>query len=638
MNSKIPRLFLLDGMALAYRAYFSFISRPLTNSKGENTSAIYGFVNTLIKIIEEEKPEYIAVVFDTKEPTFRHKEYKPYKATREKMPDDMASQLDKLKEVVQAFNVPSLELPGYEADDIMGTLAKQAEAKGILTYLVTSDKDFMQLISPLVKMFKPGKGGDEWEIVDETGVLQKFGVTPDKVIEVLGLIGDSSDNVPGVPGIGEKTAIPLIHEYGTIENMLENVEKISAKGVREKLKSNKELALLSKRLVTIETKTPIQATIEELITKPHDQKKLIKLLSELEFNSLLRKLSHLSVQAQEDISFDVAQLEQSTIETDEHVHHLIKTEKELDRLVTVLSKSKLFVFDTETTSTDALQAELLGMSFAMKAREAYYIPIQLKVNSEKLQVDNIGFGLFEHVDNQSEIRNPKSEITTGLKADLVLKKLSPLFKNPKIKKVGQNIKYDAIVLASHGVKVEGIEFDTMVANYVLRPDGQHNMDDMATEHLRYKTISFDDLVGTGKDRKELWEVETGRVATYSAEDADITFRLYESLQKKLEQQKLLELCEQVEFPLVPVLTEMELAGVTLDTKFLSDLSKELERMLDNLTRDIYQDAGEKFNINSTQQLGKILFEKLKLPTVRKTKTGYSTDVAVLETLRHQHPI
>ncbi|MBI3194528.1 MAG: DNA polymerase I, partial [Ignavibacteriae bacterium] len=486
-------------------------------------------------------------------------------------------------------------------------------------------------------IFKPGKSGDEWEIVDETGVMQKFGVMPDKVIEVLGLIGDTSDNVPGVPGIGEKTAIPLIREYGTIENLLESVEKIPAKGVREKLKNNRELALLSKRLVTIETKVPIEASVKDLKTRQHDNQKLIKLLTELEFKSLLRKLSNLTVQVQEDVSFDIAELEQASIETDEHVHHIIKTEKELAQLVNILSKSKLFVFDTETTSTDALKAELLGMSFSVKAREAYYIPIQFKSQNSKGKNDVV-FGLFEQVEKQSAISNQQSAISKGLPLDVVFKKLSPIFENPKIKKVGQNIKYDALVLASHGVKVEGVEFDTMVANYVLRPDGQHNMDDMATEHLRYKTISYDDLVGKGKERKELWEVETEKVATYSAEDADITFRLYESLKQKLETQKLLQLCDEVEFPLVPVLTDMELAGVMLDTKFLSDLSKELERMLDNLTRDIYHDAGEKFNINSTQQLGKILFEKLKLPTVRKTKTGYSTDVAVLETLRHQHSI
>ena len=638
MKSSPPRLFLLDGMALAYRAYFSFIRQPLLNSKGENTSAIYGFVNALIKILEEEKPEYVAVVFDTKEPTFRHKEYKPYKATREKMPEDMASQLDKLKEVVRAFNVISLELPGYEADDIMGTLAKKAEAAGILTYLVTADKDFMQLISPSVKIFKPGKGGDEWEIVDETGVMQKFGVEPEKVIDVLGLTGDASDNVPGVMGIGEKTAIPLIRQYGSIEKIYEKLDSVTPKGAQEKLRKNRDNAFLSKRLVTIDINTPISATLDDLKTRLHDHQKLIQLLSELEFKSLLRKLSNLSVQVHEDISFDVIQLEQSSIATDDHVHHLVTTEKELNALVKILSNSSLIVFDTETTSTDALQAEILGLSFAVKEREAWYVPVQLKIQKSKDKND-VGFGLFgSDNDTQPEISIEQLEITDGLPLDVVLKKMSPIFTHPEIKKVGQNIKYDALVLATHGIKVNGIVFDTMVANYVLRPDSQHNMDDMAKEHLHYKTITFDELVGTGKEKKNLWEVETQKVATYSAEDADITFRLYDSLIEKVKHQNLYSLCEKIEMPLIPVLTSMEFAGVTLDTKFLSHLSKELERMLDNLTKDIYFDAGEKFNINSTQQLGKILFEKLHLPTVRKTKTGYSTDVAVLEELKHQHPI
>ncbi|TAK65538.1 MAG: DNA polymerase I [Bacteroidetes bacterium] len=625
-------------MALAYRAYFSFITRPLVNSKGENTSAIYGFVNALLKILQEEKPEYIAVVFDTKEPTFRHKAYEPYKATREKMPEDMVSQLDKLKEVVRAFNVASLELPGYEADDIMGTLAKRAEAKGILTYLVTADKDFMQLISPLVKMFKPGKSGDDWEIVDESGVMKKFGVTPDKVIDILGLIGDTSDNVPGVPGIGEKTALPLVTQFGSIEGIYKQLDTVAQKGVQEKLRKNKELAFLSKRLVTIEIKTPIEVTFDELKTRSHDNQKLIKLLHELEFKSLLKKLSTLSTQVQEEVTFNVAELEQTSIDTDKHVHHLVRNEKELDKLVALLSNSKLFVFDTETTSTDPLRAQLVGMSFCMREREAYYLPVQVKIVKEKVKKEQ-GFGLFgDDVNEPSQTTNNKPQTTQGLPLDLVLEKTAPLFKNPKIRKIGQNIKYDALVLEMHGLHVDGISFDTMVANYVLRPDGIHNMDDMAKEHLRYKTITYDELVGTGKDKKEIWQVDTEKVATYSAEDADITFRLFETLKEKLERQNLLSLCEDVEFPLIPVLADMELAGVSLDTKFLTHFSKELERMLDNLTQGIYQHAGEKFNINSTQQLGKILFEKLKLPPVRKTKTGYSTDVGVLETLRHQHLI
>ncbi|MBI4546644.1 MAG: DNA polymerase I [Ignavibacteriae bacterium] len=654
---KRERLFLLDGMALAYRAYFTFISRPLINSKGVNTSAIYGFVNTLIKILDEEKPEHVAVVFDTKEPTFRHVMYQPYKATRQKMPEDMSEQMDKLKEVVEAFNVPLIELPGYEADDIMGTLAKKAEGEGIETYLVTGDKDFMQLISPQVKMYKPGKMGNEWEIVDEQGVKDKFGVTPDKVPDVLGLIGDKSDNVPGVPGVGEKTAIPLVQEYGSIENILKNIKKITQKGLREKLEKNHDYALLSKKLVTIDTNVPLKVDIYDLQARPQDRKKLYTLFSELEFKSLLRKLTPAPVPETEDISFDVTELELTDISTDEHSYHLIATEEEFKKCVSILKKSSLFVFDTETTGTDPLRAELVGLSFAVKSREAWYVPVsteqgamsreqraesaEQRAVSKELRMDS----LFSNP--KSEIRNPKSSFSNlepqtsnqfGFNLSYILKHLSPIFSDPSIKKLGQNIKYDMLVLAAHGIKTEGVVFDTMVANYVLRPDGQHNLDALAAEHLNYKMISYDELTGVGKDRKDIREIDVKKLAEYSAQDADITCRLYETLKAKLTQANLLKLCEEIEFPLITVLADMELAGVKLDTNFLADLSKELERMLDNVTIDIYNLAGEKFNINSTQQLSKILFDKLKLSIVRKTKTGFSTDVGVLETLRHEHPI
>lgn len=648
------RLFLLDGMALAYRAYFTFISRPLINSKGENTSAIYGFTNTLMKILEEEKPDHIAVVFDTKEPTFRHKMYKPYKATREKIPEDMVSQLPKLKEVVEAFNVPILELPGYEADDIMGTLAKQAEKEGIATYLVTGDKDFMQLISPLVKMFKPGKQGDEWEIVDHKNVKEKFGVSPDKVVDVLGLIGDKSDNVPGVPGIGEKTAIPLVQQFGNIENILKSLEKIPQKGVQSKLKEHADSARLSKELVTIDTKVPIKVDIHQLKAAPKDTKKLIKLFSELEFKSLLRKLSETSVRADEDISFDVEKLELLDISKDKHEYHLITTEKEFETLVKKLEKAERFVFDTETTSTDPLRAELVGLAFALQPREAWYVPIaesgERGVDSRKQIADyserREEGGLFAN--NKSAIpvrtdvrlggRNSQSEITNQpcLPLNYVLKSLSPIFSNPSIKKIGQNIKYDMLVLASHGMKVKGKKFDTMVANYVLRPDGQHNLGALAAEHLNYKMISYDELIG--KEKVDIREIPLEKIADYSAQDADITIRLYETLTEKLEQVQLLKLCEDIEFPLIDVLADMEFTGMKLNTDILADMSKELERMLDNLVQEIHSLAGEEFNVNSPQQLSKILFEKLKLRTVRKTKTGFSTDVGVLETIRHEHPI
>ncbi len=641
MAKKLERLFLLDGMALAYRAYFSFISRPLTNAKGENTSAIFGFTNTLLKILNEDKPDHIAVVFDTKEPTFRHVMYDQYKATREKMPEDMSSQMEKLKEVVQAFNVPLIEKPGFEADDIMGTLARKAEKQNIETYLVTGDKDFMQLVSDHIKIYRPGKQGDEWEVLDERAVKEKFGVTPDHVIDVLGLIGDTSDNVPGVPGIGEKTAIPLIQKYGTIEKLLKAVEKIPQKGVQQKLKDHQDKALLSKKLVTIDINVPLDVDLHHLNAKQPDTEKLTRLFLELNFKSLLKKISAPSTPKDTATEWNVAELELKNISSDEHKYHLVATAKEFESFVVKLKKSKLFVFDTETTSTDALRAELVGLSFAIAPREAWYIPVKFTADKgikEKPEDES----LFSEsaTEHKKEVFNHKPRTTNyvGFPLDQVISHLKPILENSSIKKVGQNIKYDMLVLGAHGVCVEGVCFDTMVANYVLRPDALHNMDDMAAEHLQYKTISFDDLVGTGKDRKEIRDIEPEKISDYSCEDADITFRLYECLKEKLEQQRLTKLCEEIEFPLIDVLAEMEYAGIALDVDYLANLSKELERVLQNLTADIYKFADEKFNINSTQQLSKILFEKLKLSTMRKTKTGFSTDVGVLEALRLEHPI
>ncbi|MBI5020005.1 MAG: DNA polymerase I [Ignavibacteriales bacterium] len=645
------RLFLLDGMALAYRAYFSFISRPLINSKGENTSAIFGFVNTLMKILNDEKPEHIAVVFDTKEPTFRHKMYEPYKATRQKMPEDMSAQLDKLKEVVRAFNVPSLEMPGYEADDIMGTLARKAERQKVNTFLVTGDKDFMQLISSRIKMYKPGKQGDEWEIIDEKGVHEKFGVAPDNVIDMLGLIGDKSDNVPGVPGVGEKTATPLIQKYKTIENLYRNINEISQKGLHDKLKEHKDKAILSKELVTIDCNVPVDVDIHHLEAKPFDREKLIQLFTELEFKALLRKISSAVPPQKDATEIELPKSESTDIRSDEHKYHFVDNEKDFLKLVKILANCEEFVFDTETTSTDPLQAELVGLSFSLKSREAWYVPVKSECDVEseghragRLEVrDKSGEqrDLFtSQTASAANIPNPTSHIydKIGLPLSLVRDSLSPIFADPKIKKIGQNIKYDILVLAAHGIQTHGKMFDTMVASYILRPDGQHNLDSLASEHLNYKMISFDELTGTGKDRKDIRDIQPETVGEYSNEDADFTQRLYEQLGEKIIKQNLKHLAEDIEFPLIPVLAEMEFAGVKLDIKFLADLSKELENTLSNLTAVIYKLSGEKFNINSTQQLGKILFDKLKLRTGRKTKTGYSTDVGTLETIRHEHPL
>ncbi|MBI3363278.1 MAG: DNA polymerase I [Ignavibacteriae bacterium] len=638
-TSKKERLFLLDGMALAYRAYFSFISRPLINSKGENTSAIFGFVNTLMKILNDEKPDHIAVVFDTKQPTFRHLMYQPYKATRQKMPEELSGQLEKLKEVVRAFNVPSVEVPGFEADDIMGTLARRAEKEGIETYLVTGDKDFMQLISPFIKMYRPGKRGDDWEILDETAVREKFGVPPEQVIDVLALIGDKSDNIPGVYGIGEKTAIPLVQEFGSVENILQNIHKVAQKSSAQKLEQYHDDALLSKKLVTIDTNVPVAIDFHRLSAKPCDDAKLLRLFTDLEFRSLIKKFTPTEAAAKESTEFDTAKLEYSDIATDKHTYHLVATEKQFNAFLKVLKKAGIFAFDTETSSVDPLRAELIGLSFAITSGEAWYISIvetsgqntkrtvqkaALSQNSQgrkKQSADLFTDNLSSFDDTKNSIAEPIEQLHhIGLPIDDVLRELSPILTNPAIKKVGQNIKYDMLVLLAHGVRLQGAAFDTMVANYILRPDGQHNLDALAAEHLQYKMISYEDLVGKGKDQKALREIDVGKIADYSAEDADITWRLYTILKQKLTDLGQLELCETIEFPLISVLADVEYAGVSL------------------VTRDIYQLCGEEFNINSTQQLSKILFEKLQLSATRKTKTGYSTDASVLEELRGKHAV
>lgn len=644
------RLFLIDGMALAYRAYFAFIARPLINSKGVNTSAIFGFVNSVWKILEDEKPDHIAVVFDTPEPTFRHEKFKEYKATRQKMPEDMASQIEKLKEIIEAFNVPTIELPGYEADDVMGTLAKLAEKEGVETYLVSGDKDFLQLISPLVKMYKPGRRDVEVEIVDVEGVKVRFGVRPDQVIDVLGLVGDKSDNVPGVPGVGEKTAIPLVQQFGSIERILANAEEIPQKVLRSKMEQYGKQALLSKELVTIHTDAPVKVDFHELKSSAKNLPRLKQLFTELEFQSFVGKLREEEKIGEEDISFDVREFQPLTdIDSDEHSYDVVRTQDDFTGLVQRLKKAERFVFDTEGTSTNPFDSELVGLSFSLQPRVAFYIPLSVPVITQPATEAPEGLfaDMFPPQKPQKSRRKADGTATgqTGVRQPYpaldrksALTALKPIFEDPAIKKVGQNIKFDMMMLAVHGIETQGSDFDTMVASYVLRPDGRHNLDALASEYLNYKTMTYSELVGTGKDRVDIRSVPLERISQYSAEDADITYRLYEVLKEKVEREGMKALCEEVEFPLIPVLSDMEFAGVKLDGKFLERMSKEFERLLDNLRRDIFSLAGEEFNINSTQQLSRVLFEELKLSVVRKTKTGFSTDVGVLETIRHEHPI
>lgn len=634
------RLFLLDGMALAYRAYFAFISRPLINSKGMNTSAIYGFTTMLMRLLEDEKPEHIAVVFDTREPTFRHRMYKEYKATREKMPEDMSSQLGLLKDVVRAFNVPVIEQPGYEADDVIGTLARRAEKEKVVTYMVTGDKDFMQLITPFIKILRPGKGGEDPEVIDEKNVLEKFGVEPDKVVDVLGLIGDKSDNVPGVPGIGEKTAIPLIRQYGSIEKLYQSVEQIPRRGTREKLVTHKDLAFLSRQLVTIHTDVPVTIDFHQLKASAPDTATLAKLFGELEFRSLANKFAGVvSAAIEKNVQHATGPVPSTAgpvtdITSSEHAYHCITTVEDLERLCATLKSAEAIVFDAETTSPDALRARLVGLAFAVREREAFYIPVRYTGGHSNDRAD-AGDDLFAAAGPGPATAN-HTEAALPLKT--VLAALAPILENSAIKKIGQNIKYDILVMKSHGVGVAGAAFDTMVAGYVLRADGQHSLEAMALEHLNYRMTPFEELVGKGKSLKHITEVPLDAVADYAAEDADVTLKICRIQTVRLRELEQMKLCEEVEFPLIPVLARMEAAGVKLDVPYLAGMSKELEREIDRLVRAIYDHAGGQFNINSTQQLGDVLFNRLRLPTIRKTKTGFSTDVNVLEALRGQHPI
>ncbi|MCX6133618.1 MAG: DNA polymerase I [Ignavibacteriales bacterium] len=620
------RVFLVDGNAIAYRSYYAFIQRPLTNAKGQNTSAVYGFVTFLNRILSQESPDYIAVVFDTGAPTFRHKEYKEYKATRQKMPEDLFSQLAMIKDVVNAYRIPVLEMDGFEADDIIGTLARRAESDGALSFLVTPDKDFMQLISKTTKMYKPGRQGNDVEIVDIEAVKQKFGVAPDKVIEVLGLIGDTSDNIPGVPGVGEKTAIPLIQKYGSIENLYRNLEKIEQNGLRQKLETNKELAFLSRKLVTIDTDVPLRIDFHSLKAADPDFQVLKALFAELDFRSLLQSVPKSSAPKPlppQDLDFPPPAESLADINSDEHTYTLITDLKALKQLCARLKKAKQFVFDTETTSTDSLNAELVGISFAAQPREAFYVAVRSATAASQSDL----FGKSQ----------PALE-EQGLSLEQTIECLKPLMEDPRVRKIGHNIKYDVLVLSQFGIWTQGVEFDTMIASYILRADGRHNLDALAKEHLQYKKVSFGDLTGSGKDQKPIREVDLRAVCNYSCEDADMTLRLYELLRAKLTEQGMMKLCSEMEFRLIPVLSAMESAGISIDVEYLRKMSAELDVLLKSLIKEIHKHAGIEFNINSTQQLGEILFNKLKLPTQKKTKTGFSTDVGVLESLRHEHPI
>ena len=618
------KLFLLDAYALIYRAYYAFIRFPRIDSKGRNTSAIFGFVNTLEDVLRNGNPTHIAIGFDPTGPTFRHEEYKEYKAQREATPEDIKASIPYIKEIIKAYNIPILEVPGFEADDVIGTIAKKMDRNRFDVYMMTSDKDYGQLTEPTIYIYRPKYGGNDYEILNDKDIVEKYGLeNPSQVIDLLGLMGDSSDNIPGCPGIGEKTAVKLLNKFETIENLLENTDKL--KGTQKiKVEENREQILFSKYLATIKTDVPVVINENDLILKAKNEVEIKRIFEDLEFKTLLSRVfkqdstptpSKVFIQgdlfasieeASQTSSLEFSQ-ELSDIHSTPHKYSFVQTIEEMTALSIELSKQKSVCFDTETTGLDPLLSELVGMSFAFKEGEAYYVSISENKNEALLQI-NI-FKLF--------------------------------FENENIEKSGQNIKYDILVLRNYSITVKGPLFDTMVAHYLLNPELRHGMDYMAEIYLNYKTIHIEDLIGPkGKNQKNMREVDTKIVAEYAAEDADITLKLKNKLEKDIHKNSLDKLFYEIEAPLIYVLADMEWTGVRLDLKALKDLSELYSEELKIIEKEIIDMAGIDFNLNSPKQTGEILFDRLKIiDKAKKTKTGqYKTGEEELEKIRSKHPI
>ncbi|MBA4250215.1 MAG: DNA polymerase I [Chlorobiaceae bacterium] len=606
---------ILDAMALAYKAYFAFISRPLRTQTGIPTSAVFGFTNQLIKIIEDLKPDYIAVAFDSKEKTFRHEKYDFYKSSRAEIPEDLIPQIQLIKDLISAFNIPIYILPGYEADDIIGTAAKRAEKLNLETVIVTPDKDFIQLVTDKTKIIKPGKSSDELEFITKEKVLTDLGFSPEMMIDYLALVGDQSDDIPGVKGIGEKSAVPLIQLFGSIEEIYNNIDKVESNSTKQKLIAGKENAFISKELATIHTSVPLDFNIlESKLLKP-DFEKLKNLFIHLEiksYNRVLRLFEH-----SEDLIEEIKEVEHTFFDKSKSIYHLVNTIAEAEKLAALLSKSDLFVFDTETDSLDVFELKLAGVSFAVKENEAYFIPINPFVEQNNL------FSL---------------DLSDRISSNDFVKIFKQIFENESIKKVCQNGKFDIGVLRSFGINVKNFYFDTMLASYCIDPDQKHGMDELSKKYLAYSPIPLSELIGSKKDPTKIFDVDLQKLSDYSAEDADVTLKLFNLLKKEIESNKLEKVFYEVEVPLASILEDMERAGVNIDKASLNQLSKELEVTMESLTKKIYETAGETFNINSTQQLQKILYDKLKLQSGKKIKTGFSTDARSLEALKGTHEI
>ncbi|MCM0717185.1 DNA polymerase I [Parabacteroides sp. W1-Q-101] len=621
------KLFLIDAYALIYRSYYAFLKNPRINSKGMNTSAIFGFINSLEDVLKRENPTHIAVAFDPKGPTFRHEAYELYKAQREETPEVIRQSVPIIKDIIEAYNIPILEVPRFEADDVIGTVSKQAEKEGFEVYMMTPDKDYGQLVSEHIFMYRPKFGGD-YEVMGVKEVLNKYSLTSvDQVIDLLGLMGDSSDNIPGCPGVGEKTAQKLLEEYGSIENLLENTDKLKG-ALQKRVTENAEQIRFSKFLATIKTDVPIQFNAVKCVREKPNETRLTEIYTELEFRTFINKMTgeeKKSAPAPQKVAakgpvqgnlFDLFAPEEpsvpkystlASLKTTLHVYKTVDTEEEMAKLGRFLADQDFFAFDTETDGIDPLTAGLVGMSFAVKENEAWYVPVP--------------------ADKEEAVK--------------IVTHFSPALQNRKSQKIGQNIKFDIIVLRKYGVRVAGPLFDTMIAHYLLNPELRHGMDYLAETYLKYKPVPISQLIGPkGKNQLCMRDVPLAQIAEYAAEDADVTLKLKNFFAPELKKAGIESLFFDIEMPLIYVLVEMEATGVKLDTVALKQSSEELTAALNNLEKEIYELAGVKFNINSSKQVGEVLFEHLKIEEkAKKTKTGsYSTSEDILEKMRSKHPV
>ena len=615
----MAKLFLIDAYALIYRSYYALIRNPRINSKGFNTSAILGFCNTLNEIITKENPSHIGVAFDHGK-TFRHDAYPEYKAQREETPEDIRKSVPVIKGLLKAMNIPILQVNGFEADDIIGTLASKAGQQGIETYMLTPDKDYGQLIADNIYMYKPRHGGG-YDIIGKEQITEKYGISyPIQIIDLLALMGDSSDNYPGCPGVGEKTAVKLINEFGNIDNLLMRTNELKGK-MREKVENAAEDIRMSYFLASIRTDVPIVLNLDELAKKEPDEKELEKIFTELEFKTLANKFIKKSKQEQNLFNSELDIFTEYSNETQEesnngsfdsiktitHTYELVDSEDRIKELCDFFLTCKILSLDTETTSTNAIDAELVGLSFSTEESKAFYVPVPENKHEAQKIVD-----IFKEV-----------------------------YENPSILKIGQNIKYDITVLRKYGVEMKGELFDCMIAHYLLQPELRHNMDYMAEAYLNYKTIHIDELIGhKGKSQKSMRDLSPIEVYEYACEDADITLKLYHILEPKLKELNIFNLFKDIEMPLINVLVEMEMNGVILDTSSLTETSRILQQRILEKERKIYEEAGTSFNIASPKQVGEILFDRLKISDkAKKTKTGqYVTSEEALTQLKHRAPI